>query len=252
MARSDQTSIGGMRESFQTTDWAHLHGLCANDLVSRYWKPVYCYLRTKGCDNEKAKDLTQGFFHEIVIGRELAAQADRAKGKFRTFLLTALNRYVISAHRAAHARKRSPENNLISIDDLETEGLATPVETTSPDEAFHYAWASQILDQVLEDVEQECRRDDRHLHWEVFRRRVLDPIMGSDPAPGLDDLCVELGIEQKQQATNMVVTVKRRFQAALRRRVRQFVTVDAEVDAEIHDLIKAFARGAQEADQTDV
>jgi len=32
------------------------------EMLKTYWKPVYCYLRCKGYDNEQAKDLTQGFF----------------------------------------------------------------------------------------------------------------------------------------------------------------------------------------------
>ena len=60
-------------------------------LADAYWKPVYCYLRYKGYDNERAKDLTQGFFCDIVLERDIFQQADLDKGRFRTFLLTTLN-----------------------------------------------------------------------------------------------------------------------------------------------------------------
>jgi len=72
MLRADKTTMGGSREMFQTTCWTEIisakttdqarQKLIINNLLSRYWKPVYCYLRRKGHSNESAKDLTQGFF----------------------------------------------------------------------------------------------------------------------------------------------------------------------------------------------
>jgi len=101
MKRHDHTSIGGDRKSFQTTQWSVIERIAANgetdnhtlinDLLEKYWKPVYYYLRHKGHGNEEAKDLTQGFFQEVVLGRKLVHQAKRAKGSFRRFLLTALD-----------------------------------------------------------------------------------------------------------------------------------------------------------------
>ena len=109
MKYTDRTSIGGAHSSFQTTHWSIIQAAKTDDLTRRqtivgnlmatYWKPVYCYLKRRGYDNETAKDLTQGFFCEIVFGRGLVRKADREKGRFRTFLLTALERYVISVRR---------------------------------------------------------------------------------------------------------------------------------------------------------
>jgi len=101
MSHDNHTNIGGIRESFLTTHWSFIEAAGAGTedrenamiglLLERYWKPVYCYLRRRGYNNEDAKDLTQGFFQEVVLGRELIPQADRSKGRFRTFLLTSLS-----------------------------------------------------------------------------------------------------------------------------------------------------------------
>lgn len=106
MAYNDRTDIGGTGGEFLTTHWSLIEavGTTADDrnkaliglLLNRYWKPVYSYLRRLGYDNEQAKDLTQSFFHEVVLGRELIRKADRSKGRFRSFLLTALKRYLIN------------------------------------------------------------------------------------------------------------------------------------------------------------
>ena len=75
---------------------------------------MYCYLRRKNYDNERAKDLTQGFFHEVVLNRALIERADQAKGRFRSFLLHALNEYLIDEQRKETAQKRIPKDKLVS------------------------------------------------------------------------------------------------------------------------------------------
>ena len=112
-----KTDIGGARESFQTTQWSAIYAAVTTDdnrrnlligvMLQRYWKPVYCYLRRKGFDNEGAKDLTQGFFSDILLNGTLLGRAKRSKGRFRTFLLTALDCYLsdeIRKHKAQIGR----------------------------------------------------------------------------------------------------------------------------------------------------
>jgi len=86
MSPKDQTDMGGTRESFLTTHWSLIEDIKQDQdkdrsliglLLERYWKPVYCYLRRKGYPNEEAKDLTQGFFHEIVLNRHLVDGYDK-------------------------------------------------------------------------------------------------------------------------------------------------------------------------------
>ena len=92
-------------------------------LLKDYWKPVYCYLRCRGFANEEAKDLTQAFFHEIVLGEDLVKQADRGKGRFRSFLLTALRNYLINVRDKETAQKRLPRGRLIPLDRVDPESL---------------------------------------------------------------------------------------------------------------------------------
>ena len=242
---------GGGADSFQTTHWTEIlrahteHAGRRREVVggilARYWRPVYCYLRRKGHQDAEAMDLTQGFFQEVVLGRELIQQAERKIGKFRTFLLTALNRYVTSVHRAETAKKRRPAEGLVRLDGLESAAAFEPASHGTPDDAFHYAWAQHLLDEVLAEVRGECVGRGHEAHWAVFQARVLDPIMaGAEPLP-LPDLCARHGIADEATASNMVVTVKRAFQAALRRRVREFVDSETQVEGEIRDMMDALS-----------
>ena len=255
MPRSpDKTTTRGYDSAFHTTHWTEIFDARSADeprrrealehLLRRYWKPVYCYLRCKGYDRETAKDLTQGFFCEVVLGRGLIEKADRAKGRFRTFLLTALGRYTADVRRIEKAKRRTPEGGLVRLEGID--GLKVPghLHGATPNEAFEYAWASSLLDHVLAEVAGKCRQRGSATHWEVFRERVLQPIMENAESPPLGRLCEKYGIPKKAKAATMLFTVKRNFRTVLRRHVRQFVASDAEVDDEISHLMRIFSRRA--------
>jgi RNA polymerase sigma-70 factor (ECF subfamily) len=253
MARHDRTSIGGPKGAFQSTHWSLIVRARTDDesqrrevmgeILGRYWKPVYCYLRRKGYNNDEAQDLVQGFFEEIVLGRNLVEMADRTKGRFRALLLLALDRYTTSVRRAQTARKRAPGSGLVSLDASELAPACEPYSQATPEQAFTYTWAAALLDRVLADCERECRAAGQAVHWEVFRDRVIGPIRDDAEAPSLAALCAAHGIPNAVVASNMIVTVKRRFQAALARHVRHMVHSQAEVKAEIQDLMAILSGG---------
>ncbi len=247
MKNHDRTQIGGPDGTFQRTHWTQILSLRTDDetkrraelgdLLGSYWKPVYCYLRRKGHDNEKAKDLTQGFFAKILEGK-LIQKADRAKGKFRTLLLTALDHYVTSVHRAKTARKRMPSKGLIRLDGIDSPNIPELADNATPDQAFIHAWASALLDEVLAEVKTGCCQSGQEAHWLVFHARVVQPIQEDTDPPSLSDLCGKHGIDDETKVSNMLITVKRRFQKMLRLHVRQFVGSEKDVDREIQDLMK--------------
>ena len=59
-------------------------------LCRAYWYPLYAYVRPRGHDETDTQDLTQEFFHRLLKGDWLA-QADPERGRFRSFLLGAMN-----------------------------------------------------------------------------------------------------------------------------------------------------------------
>jgi len=256
MRYADYTDMGGVGQAFLTTHWSLIEGIEASGdgrnralvelLLARYWKPVYCYLRRRGHPNEEAKDLTQGFFHEVVLGRNLIQKADQTKGRFRSFLLTALNRYVINVQQEQAARKRTPEGGLVPLDLAEMAEVPQPMTALTPEDAFTYAWVSALLEQVLQDVQGACEKEGKGAHWQVFHDRVLRPVMKGGEAPSLESICREYGIPDVAQASNMIVTVKRRFQTALTQRLRDSVMSDEEAEAEFQEIKRFLPRMAQD------
>ena len=254
MGSREKTSMGGPHEWFRTTQWTQIlaartmdqgrRTAIRNALMGRYWKPVYCYLRQKGYDNDRAKDLTQGFFCEVVVGRDLMDLADPAKGRFRSFLLIALRRYVTSEYRKQTAGKRRPLGGVLALDWDGAGSDFEPAAEVTPEQAFVRQWASGLLDQVIADVEQAVRQAGQTKHWLAFRAWVLRPIAENAAPPPVEAICRELGIKSNKTAINMVITVKRRFRRTLASRIRPLVGSEADVDREIQDLIRVFSTSA--------
>jgi len=255
MSNSGHETTGeNKRGTFPTTHWSKVFNAQSGDeprrqlalegLLEMYWKPVYCYIRCKGYPTEEAKDLTQGFFHEIVLGRGLIQQADGERGRFRTFLLKCLNRYLADVFRTERTKRRMPAGGLVSLETVNWAKAPEPVHHTTALEAFDYAWACSLLDKVLAEVETKCREKGIATQWELFRAKVLEPIRDDVDPPSLEHLCEKYGIPDRATASNLIFTVKRQFRALLRRHVRQLVDSDAEVDDEIRQLIAIFSRTA--------
>lgn len=247
MDRRDRTDMGGGGYAFLTTRWSLIDGIQSADdqdralidrLLRRYWKPVYCYLRHKGHDNEDAKDLTQGFFHDVVLDRRLVQRADQSKGRFRGFLLHALDQYLINEHKKQTAQKRRPKGRLVSLEPGELPALPGTISTLTPEDSYNYAWLSELLEHVLAALEAECRQDGLEVHWQVFRDRVVQPILDDCEPPSLDEVCRKYGLEDQKKASNMAVTVKRRFQALMRRHVRDTVATEGDVEDELQEILQ--------------
>ncbi len=252
MRQVDRTSMAGLGQRFQTTQWSLIRAAQTDDqtrrrliignLMERYWKPVYSYLRYRGYDNEKAKDFTQGFFCEIVWKGELFRRADQSKGRFRTLLLTALERYVASEIRKETAEKRRPAAGFVDVEMEDLPVLATTQTGVTADEAFYRSWATDLLENVLAEIKQEYCQTGRSSHWFAFEAKVLAPILGNTEAASLAEICRQHGIEDETKASNMIITVKRRFQAVLRRCLRDLVPSDDEVEVEFCEILEIFSR----------
>jgi RNA polymerase sigma-70 factor (ECF subfamily) len=256
MRSEDKTDMGGIQEAFLTTHWSLVDNIGASSdsdkkrnliglLLKRYWKPVYCYLRRKGYDNDQAKDLTQGFFHEVVLGRQLIQKADRSRGRFRSYLLAALNNYILAVHAAETAQKRIPKGRLIPLDMTDPPDFCRITRNYTPEESFDYAWISELLEKVIDEVETACYEEGLTLHWRVFCERVLPPITeGTDPV-SLVEICHKYDIESPRVASNMIITIKRRFQAILRENLRETVTSDDQIEDEFTEISKFLPQIAQ-------
>lgn len=234
------------------TDWSMIFRAVHGDeepaaeawdqLARRYWPAIYAYIRSSGRDIHEASDLTQAFVCDVMVRRQLLEAADPARGRFRTLLMTALKNYLVEQHRFATRRKRMPKDGrLLELDREGAPALELPTGAT-PEAAFSAQWGATLVRRVLGQVCAECRQQDLGAHWSVFEARVVRPMLLGDAPTAYGILVRRLGLKDAAQASNMMVTVKRRFARALFEAVSGTVGSPDEVDDELRALRRALER----------
>jgi hypothetical protein len=116
-----------------------------------------------------------------------------------------------------------------------------------PEDCFNYAWKTALLDQVLSQVQTKCCRQGMETHWQVFNDKVVKPILENIEVPSLKEICARYAVEDEAKASNMIVTVKRRFQSALREHIRNTVTSENHVNEELKEILRLFPKKAQDS-----
>lgn len=225
LARTRESSISLRRESL-------------NSLIELYWKPVYYYIKWRGNDDAKSQDLSQEFF-TAWIERDLFGQADPKRGRFRSFLLSSLNNFLKNAHRKAHAQRRYPAEGFVSIFDLASRAnLKNALQNVmTPEEAFHKEWRTNLLTRVTQRLHEECCATNKEIHYQIFHRRIISPILEGASVPSQSDLSMEYGLTEKQVA-NRLLTARRAYQRLLRDEVQSYAITEEDSTYEIKDLFE--------------
>ena len=134
-------SSAAKSDRFPTTAWTVLEAIKdspvaeriarKNQFIVRYWKPVFRFLRVWGYSLDRAEELSQGFF-AMLLEEEDILGAKREKGRFRTFLLTLLKRFLSDQLDPARQRRQmSFEDQHVSIGSLLTDEERLYKPTTS-------------------------------------------------------------------------------------------------------------------------
>ncbi len=232
----DRTFFCDGDSQFQTTEWTKILKSSVGksilgELYVKYSKPVYSYLRRKGFNNDQAKDLIQGFFSDKVLGQQLLRKADRTKGKFRTFLLTAIKNYAIDIHRASKPLQQLDEE------------IERPSNTNDPEIEFDIAWAKELLHSVLKELEEECKSNNKTTHWNIFRLWLLEPNINTEK-PDMKAISTRFDIDEVDKAYNMISNLKGRFRKILRRHLSHNLNNEKEIDDELQHFIEIFSENS--------
>jgi hypothetical protein len=180
-----------------------------------------------GLGNEEAKDLAQGFFTDKVLGQDLVQKANREKGRFRSFLLRSVHNYAVSVKRGDRAHQSLPPNQ------------EDPRLVDAPEAEFNRAWADQLLHEVLDELEQECRQRDKLTHWRLFQEWILEPEIEENKA--MSEVCRKHGVADASTASHMIENIKRRFRALLRDRLGALAGSEQDIEGEIRAFIEVFS-----------
>ncbi len=245
MGADDSTRAVTDTGRFATTHWSVV--LTANQsddqrshealtrLCQTYWYPLYAFVRRQGYGAEDAKDLTQGFFAHLLEHHGLG-KLERAKGKFRSFLLASMRHFLADERARAHAHKRGGGHAPIPLDAASAEkryGLEAP-DYASPDKLFDRSWALTLMEQVLGQLRAEQEAAGKLKQFALLQ----DCLMGEPDAPRFLELAAQLGVSEA--AAKMTVSrLRRRYRDLLRQEIAHTVNTQTEVEEEIQDLFAA-------------
>jgi RNA polymerase sigma-70 factor (ECF subfamily) len=208
-------------------------------ILRRYYEPLVVHLGFKfGINEDAARDLIQGFVARKILGQTLLAVADRRRGRFRTFLLNALDTYVIDEFRSRNGPTRRPNGGWVRLDEND-EVMAVSADR-APD-PFDAAWALKVIEQSEIQTRRFYEAKGRQDTWGVFLDGVLTPLKNGSPRPGDEELARTHGFESARQASNAITTAKRQFGKILREVIREYADTEAKVEAEIRELMAILA-----------
>jgi len=229
--------------AFRTTHWsvvlnaADLESPQAAEAMSRlcqvYWYPLYAYVRRKGQKPEEAQDLTQEFFARLLAKNYLRS-LDRQKGKFRSFLLAAMEHFLAKEWRDAHRLKRGGGRVILSLDECDAENRykVDAVESMTAERIYERRWTLALLEQALKRLREEFAANGRLALFEA-----LEIYMTGERAP-----CTYAEVALKLDMTEGAVKVavhrmRARYGELVRAEIANTVSREEDVEEELRHLL---------------
>jgi len=245
MGTEKEQAIPGDARLFATTHWSVVLAAAgrrdspgAAEALSRlcqaYWYPLYAHVRRRGYSPHDAQDLTQEFFARFLDHNGLA-RAEQSRGRFRTFLLTSLDHFLINEWEKSRSAKRGGDHSFVSWDEQKAEDrfLSEPADHLTPERAFEKRWAAAMLELVLNRLREESERDGKRGQFEALRgclwgERSLATYAEMSDLLGMSEAAIKVAVHR----------LRRRFRELLRQEIAQTVASLEEVEDELRYLIE--------------
>jgi RNA polymerase sigma-70 factor (ECF subfamily) len=240
---SASASIG--QGAFVTTQWTRVLEARGNspeakaalsDLCAAYYNPVFAFIRRSAPDEETARDLTQEFFARL-LARHGIDSVDPQRGRFRSYLLGAVEHFLGDMREHDHRLKRGDGQPLQSIEPgTDTSpGLQLPdPNAPSPEREFDHKWALALLDRALAALARDHEASGKADHFQALKPWLTGDTENISQA----EAAARLGVNEG--AVKVAIhRLRRRFREVIKDEIGQTVSDPAQVDAELHYLLEA-------------
>ena len=234
---------------FQTTHWSVVliaagHADSAKraealeKLCRAYWYPLYAYVRRRGNRPEDAQDLTQEFFARL-LEKNWLGDIQPVGGLFRSFLLTALNRFLANQYAHNQTSKRGGGKQIISLNQEHAEELYLnePAIDETPEKIFERRWALAVLEQALGRLRVETQKTGRSRQFEL-----LNPFLSREAKEGeYAGVAAQLGISVGAVGV-AVYRLRQRYRELVRVEIANTLVDPSGIDEEMHHLFAALCQ----------
>ncbi len=235
------TQLGGEAREFPVTSWSLIAGMqdsstgtrrqALESLCSRYWKPVYHYVRRAWSKSpEDAKDLAQAFFLQLVDGDALARYRPE-RGGFRTYLKVLLRGFAADQHDVMKALKRGGGAKVLALDgpDKPLRDLVPDDQAATPEQLFDRSWKKEVLERSIERTRQWFASAGREKQFQAFEAYDL----GEGRTYG--EVAAQLGMTESD-VRNYLFAVRERLRGEIRAELSQTVSAPGELEEEWREL----------------
>jgi len=235
---------------FPTTSWAMLdeakdiadadYRAAMNRFIASYWRPIHFYFRAKGYETNTAEDLTQEFLLRL-LQRDWLHRADASRGRFRTFLLTVLTRFLADQRGGRAPRQKQFDRSLVSISTLigDCERSFEPPDNTTPEALFMSKWAHALLDEVCAELKSWCAGRGRPEWYQIFADHHFPP--SEHQRETQDHLAARFQCS-RDQIRYAIEQTNNQFINLFRTAVAEQVGSPADIDAEIQEIEQLLSR----------
>jgi RNA polymerase sigma-70 factor (ECF subfamily) len=219
------------RDSLTPTQQSALEQLCKT-----YWYPLYAYLRRKGCRADEAEDQTQAFFAHL-LRKPTLANVQREGGRFRSFLLTAMNNFLADEWQKARALKRG-SRQVLSLDTLAAQSRYQAAASTqaTPEQLYERQWALQVLEGVLRRLQTDYAAEGK--------AELFEHLRGCLAGDGGNESNAQLAarLNMSEGAVKMAAhRMRQRYRSLLRAEIAQTVASPDDVADELRCLFRALS-----------
>lgn len=239
--RDKDTEIGGRGHDFTATAWSViLHRPDASPeerrrqmerLAHRYWKPIYSFIRARWRrTSEESKDLTQKFFL-WMLETDFISKVEAGRGRFRNFVKTALERFVMGEYDAQSRQKRGGHVRRINIDFLVHGEDGLPSPEGDPEAVLTDEWRRALLSEALTRLRAASPDEGKTSPVSLFEEYYLVP----QPRPTYEELAARHGLKTADVAAALA-HARSKYRAILEELVSDGVTGFAELREEFRDL----------------
>jgi RNA polymerase sigma-70 factor (ECF subfamily) len=201
------------------------------DLCTAYYSPVREFIRQWLHGAERADDLTQDFFAQL-LARGGVDGADPERGRFRSFLLGAVKHFLAHVRDRERAARRGGG---IEFHPLETSAAALADPALPPDAAFDRQWALTLVCRALAPIEAEFAADGRELTFQTLKPWLTgdaaEPQAAAAAALGLSVTAVKVAFHRLRQ----------RFRRQLRAELASTLDSPAMAEEEMRHLFAALS-----------
>lgn len=245
---SDPPTDKPVGDVFVTTHWSMVltagrsDSTAARDALAKlcqtYWRPLYAYVRRRGYPPADAEDLTQAFFARLLERKDVGTVSPE-RGRFRSYLLAAMNHFLSDEWDKARAQKRGglrviPFESSIA----ESADALDPADRLTPEMLFDRRWAITVLEEVLQRLRREYERDGKGTLFEALRFSL----MADSAAGSYAEIAGRLGMSEGAMKV-AVHRLRQRYRRLLRELIAETVATPAEVEDELRCLRRALAGG---------